>query len=155
MAQQADYGAIKNGFIAKAKTLTQFFVHDYQVTDNDADANKGARYFMILKPGAVPITSVPGVVTKKIYNVSWNIVFDLQVKYKSYKESWNEFTALRDAVLNLFVFTMDKSLPGCFGIWDIAITAPDPPGQKPPEGNPTWIGQTLIAIIVQRLDISR
>ena len=93
--------------------------------------------------------------TKKLYRVNWNITFDLQVKYKDFKTSWNEFTALRDAVLNKFVFTMDQSIPGTFGVWNVAITAPDPPGQKPPEGAPTWVGQQLVAIITQQIDLTR
>lgn len=154
MTQQADYALVKNGFMTKARTLTQFFAYDYQVTDNDADANRGAKYFIILKPGSVPIGPVPNMPTKKMYNVAWNIVFDMQLKYKDFKNSWNEFSAMRDAILNLFVFTLDKTLPGVNGIWDITITAPEPPGQRPPEGAPTWIGQTMIAVITQRIDIS-
>ena len=154
MAQQADYAAIKTGFMTKARTLTEFFVHPYQVTDDDADVNRGAIYYMICRPGAVPIGYVPRLETKKLYNVNWNIVFDLQHRYKSFKESWQHFADLRDAVLNKFVFTIDKSLPGTIGIWDVTITAPEPPGQKPPEGAPTWIGQTLIAVISQRIDVT-
>lgn len=159
---QADYEVIKNGFMIKARTLTDHFTYDWQVTDNDADANRGALQFLITQPGAAPITLTPGLATKKIYDVSWNIVFDIQIKYKDYKTSWNKFSALRDAILNLYVFTLDKTLPTdktftAFvpGIWDIMITAPEPPGQKPPGGTPTWIGQRLIAVILQRIDITR
>ena len=81
MTQQADYAAIKNAFMVKARTLTDYFAHPWQVTDDDADANRGAKYFMILKPGSVPVSLVLN--TKKIYSVQWNIIFDLQVKYKS------------------------------------------------------------------------
>lgn len=156
----ADYTVIKNGFIQKARTLKQlngsaYFVHDYQVTDDDADANRGGKYFLLLKPGAVPISPIPNLVSKKFYKVDWNIVFDLQVRYKSYKESWDEFTLIRDAVLNLFVFTLDKSLPGVLNIWDVSITAPNMPGQKPPESTPVWLGQQMIAIIEQHIDLMK
>ena len=155
MTQQANYTTIRDGFMTKARTLTQYFVQSWQVTDDEADVNRGAKFYMILRPGAAPITPVAGLETKKIYRINWNITFDLQVKYKDFKTSWNEFTALRDSVLNKFVFTLDQSIPGTFGVWNVAITAPDPPGQKPPEGAPTWVGQQLVAIITQQIDLTR
>lgn len=151
--QQADYTALRNGFMTKARTLTAYFPQSWQVSDDEADVNRGAKYYMILRPGAVPIAPVLG--SKKIYRANWNITFDLQVKYTNFKNSWNEFTILRDAVLNKFVFTMDPSIPGTFGIWDVSITAPDPPGQKPPEGAPAWVGQQMVAILTQQIDVSR
>jgi hypothetical protein len=153
--QQADYTLIRDGFITKARTLTQYFVNSWQVSDDASSVNRGAKYMMILRPGAVPIAPMPGLQSKKIFRVSWQISFDLQVKYVSFKESWNEFTMLRDAVLNKFVFTMDPVIPGTYGIWDVSITAPEPPGQQPPSGAPTWLGQTLIATLVQQIDVSR
>jgi hypothetical protein len=153
--QQADYAAVKNGFITKARTLTDYFTHSWQVTDDDSDANRGGKHFLIVKPGAVPIAPLPNLVTKKIYQVDWNLVFDLQVKYKSYKQAWGEFSGLRDAVLNLFVFTMKKELPGVFGVWNVMITAPEPPGLKMSGGLPTWAGQQCVAIVTQRIDVSR
>lgn len=152
---QANYSLIKAGFIAKALTLTQYFKQSWQVTDNDADANRGADYFIILAPGSLPVSSVPNLNTKKLYRVEWNIVFDMQLRYKSYKESWNNFALMRDDIFNLFVFTIDKSLPGVNGIWDITITAPEPPGQKPAEGAAAWIGQQMTAVITQDLDVTR
>jgi hypothetical protein len=153
--QQANYTALRDGFITKAKTLTQYFVQPWQVSDDASNVNRGAKYLMILRPGAVPIAPVPGLQSKKLFRVSWQISFDLQVKYVSFKESWSEFTMLRDAVLNKFVFTMDPSIPGTFGVWNILITAPDPPGQQPETGAPTWLGQTLIATLEQQIDVSR
>jgi hypothetical protein len=151
--QQANFTAIRDGFITKAQTLTQYFPQPWQVSDDAANANRGAKYLMILRPGAAPIAPVAGLQSKKLYRISWNISFDIQVKYSNFKTSWNEFTMLRDAILNLFVFTMDPSIPGTFGIWDVSVTAPDPPGQSPPEGAPTWLGQTLIATLVQQIDL--
>lgn len=152
----ADYSSVKAGFMTKARTLTQYFAHSWQVTDDDADANRGAEYYMILKPGSVPVSPMSAALnTKKIYKVDWNIVFDLQVKYKNYKTSWNKFETIRDSVLNLFVFTTDKTLPDVPWIWDITITAPEPPGQKPPEATPVWLGQQMIAIITQQIDVTR
>ncbi len=161
MTSQADYNLIKNGFMMKARTLKKYFQYDYQVTDDETDVNRGGVHWIITRPGAAPITPWPGEKSKKFYQVNWNLVFDMQIKYKNYKTSWNQFGEMRDAVFNLFVFTLDKSLPdptseeGALikGIWDIAITAPDIPGQKPPAGAPTWIGQQLIAIITQRIDL--
>ena len=153
--QQANYTLIRDGFITKAKTLTQYFPQPWSVSDDASNVNRGAKFLMILRPGAAPIAPVAGLQSKKLYRISWQISFDLQVKYVSFKESWSEFTDLRDAVLNLFVFTMDQSIPGTFGIWDVSITAPEPPGQAPPEGAPTWLGQTLIATLVQQLDLTR
>ena len=150
-----NYTAIRDGFMVKARTLNTYFKADWQVTDDEAAVNRGAKYWMILRPGAVPIGPVPGLpATKKIYNVNWNIVFDLQLQYKSFKESWNDFSTMRDAVLNKFVFTLDKTLPDVKGIWDISITAPEPPGQKPPTGAPTWIGQRMTAVIIQRITVT-
>lgn len=153
MTQVANYTAIRDGFITKARTLTSYFVQSWQVTDDEADVNRGAKYYMILRPGAVPVGPLPGLQTKKMYRVNWNITFDLQVKYTNFKTSWNEFTLLRDAVLNKFAFTVDKSLAGVNGIWDITITAPEPPGQKPPEGAPAWVGQQMTAIITQDINV--
>lgn len=155
MPNQADYSAVQTGFMTKARTLTQYFKHPWQVTDDDSDANRGANHFLILKPGEVPVNPIPNLPTKKMYRVNWNIIFDMQVRYRNYKDSWNEFSIMRDALLNLFVFTVDKTLPGVNGIWDVIITAPEPPGQKPPEGAPTWIGQQMIAIIEQHIDVTR
>ena len=155
MTQQADYTAIRDGFMTKARTLTAYFPQPYQVTDDEADVNRGAKHYMILRPGAAPIAPVAGLQSKKLFRISWNITFDLQVRYKDFKHSWNEFTDLRDAILNLFVFTMDPSIPGTFGIWDVSLTAPDPPGQKDQNGSPAWLGQQITAVIVQQIDVSR
>jgi hypothetical protein len=146
---------IKDGFMAKMRTLKRadgtkpYFNNAYQVTDDEAAVNRGAKYWIITRPGSAPITPQQ---TKKIYNVAWGIVFDMQIRYKSYKESWDEFGLMRDAILKLFVFTLDKTLPGVKGIWDITISAPDLPGYKPPN-SPTWIGQQMTATITQQINV--
>lgn len=156
---QVDYDVIVQGFMRKMRTLTQYFAHDWQVTDDETNVNRGGVYWVITRPGALPINPWPGVQNSKtVYSVDWNIVFDAQVKYASYKESWPKFAEMRDAIINLYVLRLDKSLPDANGnpikgIWDISITAPDPPGQKPPAGTPTWVGQQLIAVITQRIDL--
>ncbi len=149
---QADFKAINAGFMTKARTLTEYFKQPFQVTDNDADVNRGAKYYLITRPGAAPIATSPTNPTKKIYYITWGIVFDLQVKYKEYKESWNEFATIRDSILNLYVFTEDKTIPGVKMVKDVMIVAPEPPGQKPPDGVPTWVGQQLICNITQEIN---
>lgn len=158
-----DYGLVNAAFMRKARTLTKYFKHDWQVTDKDNDVERGGDYFLITRPGALPIGPVPGLNTKKLYYVSVTITFDLQHRWKNYGTSWPAFGEMRDAIVNLYAITKDKTLPSPTaenpnaklpGVDNISINAPEPPGQKPPPpGTPTWIGQTLSAVILLRIDV--
>jgi hypothetical protein len=149
----ANFPLVKAGFMAKARTIELLSKKTWQVTDDDTDVNRGATHFLIVKPGAANIGPVPNNPTMKLYYVGWNITFDLQVKYKNYKESWGQFEEIRDLVLNKFVFTLDKNLPGVKNVMNVTITAPDPPGQKPPEGTANWVGQQMVATIMQEIRV--
>jgi len=142
------YGACKTAFMTKARTITPYIKQAWQVTDDDTDANRGAECFMIFRPGSAPMEQY---LTKKIIKVDWNLIFDVQIRYKTYKTSWKLFEDFRMAILNKFVFTDDPFLDVPF-VEDVRILANDAPGQKPPDvPTPTWIGQTLTAIVTQRI----
>lgn len=149
----ASFPTVKAGFMEKARTIDLLSKRPYLVTDDDTDVNRGGFHFLIVKPGAANIAPNPSNPTKKLLYVGWNITFDLQVRYKNYKDSWSEFEVLRDLVLNKFVFTLDKSLPGVRMVDNVLITAPDPPGQKPPEGTAAWVGQQMVATVMQEIRI--
>jgi len=143
------YGACKTAFMAKARTITPYIKHDWQVTDDDTDANRGADCFMIFRPGPAPIEQY---LTKKIIKVDWHLIFDMQIRYKTYKTSWNLFEAFRTAILNKFVFTDDPFLSTVPFIEDVRVLANEEPGQKPPDAaTPAWLGQTMTAIITQKI----
>lgn len=143
------YNLCKQAFMTKARTMTDFIKKDYQVTDDDADVNRGAQCYMIFRPGPAPITPF---LTRKILTVEWNLIFDMQVKFKAYKESWTLFENFRTAILNKFVFTNDYLLPGVQNVDNVMILANQSPGQKPPDvPSPNWLGQTMTAVITQQI----
>jgi hypothetical protein len=142
------YALIKSAFMVKARTISPYIVQSWQVTDDDTDANRGADCFMIFRPGSVGLAPQN---TKKIIKVDWTLIFDMQIRYKNYKTSWSLFEEFRTAILNKFVFTDDPFLDIPF-FEDLVIQASEEPGQKPANvASPTWIGQTLRAIITQRI----
>ena len=144
-----DYAVVKTAFMAKARTIPTYIKHGWQVTDDDADANRGADCFLIFRPGAAPMEQF---LSKKIIKVDWNLIFDMQIRYKTYKTSWKLFEDFRDAILDKFVFTNDIYLAGVPFVEDVRLQANEAPGQKPPDVvTPTWIGQTLTAIITQKI----
>lgn len=142
------YQQCEEAFMAKARTLTKFFEHDWQVSDDDTVINRGADYFLIVRPGAFPITPQD---TRKILNVDWNITSDLYVRWQDYKTSWSLFKELRSDLFNLFL--ADPGLDRTPNVWNVMLLSTSNPGQAPEEGRPAFIGQTLTAIITQRVRI--
>ncbi len=142
------YLQCETAFMARARTLTKYFEHDWQVSDDDSVINRGANYFLIVRPGAFPITPRG---TRRTLTVDWNIIADLYVRWKSYKESWSLFKELRSDLFNLFL--SDPNLDNTSFVWNVMLLASGNPGQAPEEGTPAFIGQTLIAVITQEITI--
>jgi len=142
------YGDCKTAFMAKARTITSHIEHDWQVTDDDSDVNRGADCFMIFRPGS---STMEPYKTKKIIVARWELIFDMQIRYKTYKTSWNLFETFRTAIFNKFVFTETPFLDIPY-FEDLIIRADQRPGQSPPDVVvPAWLGTTMTAVITQSI----
>lgn len=111
------YQQCEDGFAREMKKLTSFFKKDYQVADDDTVLAEGGDYFVVYRPGSFPMTGK----SAEEKDVTWGIVFDLYVRYESYKASWKNFRVARSAIINRFV--PNPTLGGTPGVWNVGISS--------------------------------
>jgi len=141
------YSECEDGFVALLQTLSTFFKHDWQVSNDDSNLARGAEYFVIVRPGALPHT----IVSDQQREFHWEIIFDLDVKFTEYKTSWNKFKEVRSAIINL-VFSNPTMLdtPGVFSVnIDSSERAQYLKFSEGPKAIAAFIIQTMRATITQ------
>jgi hypothetical protein len=135
------------GLVTLLRTLTPYIVNDWQVSDDDTVIQKGADYFILVRPGAFPYQRQ----TERLSTVYWNVVMDLFVRYKDYKESWNKFKAFRAVVFSLLM--ENPTLGGAAGVVQVNLTGEEGPQylkfSDVPDAKPNFIVQTVRAVIAQ------
>ena len=141
------YSECETGLVTLLRSLTTYFVHDWQVSDDDAVITRGAEYFAVVRPGAFPYTRQ----TERLSIVNWTVVMDIYVRYVEYKTSWNKFKAFRSAIFNLLM--MYPTLNDTAGVIQVDLTS-DEQAQylkfsDAPEAKPNFIIQTVRAVIAQ------
>jgi hypothetical protein len=146
------YVECETGIVTLLQTLTTFFPHDWQVSDDDTNIMKGAEYFVIVRPGAFPYFRR----TEQLSTIGWNVTIDLYVSYKEYKQSWNKFKAVRSAIFNLLMES--PTLNDTLGVIRVDLTG-DEQAQylkfsEAPEAKPNFIVQTMRAIVTQYIQHS-
>ena len=118
MANDIDYyGLAEAGLVARLRTLTTHFPHEWQVSDDDTVLGQGASNFLIYRPGAFP--GVPK--SMEDIDITWDVVCRLHVKYLDYKTAWTNFKAIRKDIINLII--PDYSLSGTLGVWRVVLSS--------------------------------
>lgn len=102
------YDLIETGIAdrLRAALKTEFFtnpsthkVEDWRVSDNDSNLERGANYFIVMRPGAFP--SLPTEYnTGKFIDVEWESFARLFVQFKERAEQWSTFKPFRWAVIH-------------------------------------------------------
>ena len=74
-------------------------VEDWRVSDNDSNLERGADFFIVMRPGAFP--SLPTEYsTGKFVDMEWESFVRLYVKYVEREEQWSTFKPFRWAVID-------------------------------------------------------
>lgn len=146
------YSECETGLVTLLRSLTTYFVKDWQVSDDDTVIMKGGDYFAVVRPGAFPYTRQ----TEKLATVNWSVVMDLYVRYDDYKKSWNKFKAFRSAIFNLLM--EHPTLNDTPGVVRADMTG-DERAQyfkfsNAPDAIPNFIIQTVRAVITQYIHYS-
>ena len=138
------YSQCETALMTKLRTLSALFPKDWQVSDDDSVLNRGAEYFVIVQPDALPSTRADG----RDLTYNWVVILDLYVRYHTRAESLARFKAARSAVINLLT---PNSLNDTSNISRTVVTASGGLQQDIPGDNPNFIIQTLTATITQRV----
>ena len=144
------YSQCESALAVRLRTLTDFFPHEWQVSDDDSVIAKGANNFLIYSPGAFPFANIN--MSEKDF--SWDIPSRMYVKYIGYSESKANFKALRAAIINL-IFP-DFSLSGTPGVWRTSVSSQESSqyfffDEPKPGVRPNFIIQDLTFTITQRV----
>jgi hypothetical protein len=89
----------------RAELAAEFFtnrsthkVEDWRVSDNDSNLERGADFFVVMRPGAFP--SLPTEYsTGKWVDMEWETFVRLYVKYTEREEQWSTFKTFRWAAI--------------------------------------------------------
>src|SRR5688572_18940531 len=111
------YVEVKNGFISRGRKLSSLFPKDYQVSDDDSNIKRGADYFIVTLPST--FASVPGDAHSKY--MTWVVLFDFYVRYKTKTESTRKFEVARDLIITHF--HSDPLLEKTPGVESVVINA--------------------------------
>lgn len=143
------YTQCESALAARLRTLTTYFPHDWQVSDDDSVLGQGADNFWIYRPGQFPVSDI----TMGDKDVTWYVQNRLHVKYRDYKTAWTNFKAIRAAIINLLL--PDYSLSGTPGVWRISVSSNADAlyfyfDEPKPGVRPNFIIQDISVAITQR-----
>lgn len=150
MPNTTDYYSLCESALATAlRSLTTYFPHDWQVSDDDSVLGQGAENFIIYRPGSFPTQPV----TMGDVDITWTVQCRLHVKYLNYKTAWTNFKAIRAAIINLII--PDYSLNGTAGVWRISLQSAEDAmyfyfDEPKPGVRPNFIIQDMSVAITQR-----
>lgn len=144
------YIQCKNGFIARGRKLTSLFpeTKPLAVSDDEENVKRGGDYFIVTLPST--FTGVPADAHSKY--MTWIILFDLYVRFKTKAESTRKFEIARDLVIEHF--HSDPWLEKTIGVDGVTISAAGEVLQDIAGDNPNFIIQTLSASIRQRVRLA-
>lgn len=147
------YQQCEDGLVTRLRLFKPLFFKDHkQVSDDDTVLSEGADYWIVYRPGSFPI--VDAFSTQKIMEIDWNVVMDLYVRYKTYKESWGKFRKFRAAVF--FHLHSDQSLGQTVNVHRVTFSSNEAAqyfrfSEADPSVKPNFIIQTCNVVIRQRV----
>lgn len=149
------YKQCEDGLAVRLRTLTTYFKTAQQISDDDTVISQGAGNYIIYRPGAFPILG--SLQTKKIMDMQWEVTVDLYVYYTNYKESWNNFKAIRAALF--FCIHEDQTLGNTLNVRYATLSSGENAqyfrfSNSPENAKPNYIIQTMKVVIVQRVRFS-
>ena len=80
-------------------SATDIFAHDWQVSDDDTNVNKGADTFVVFTPGT--FQELPKANDQRNTYINWDVLFELRVRFTSIGKSKANFRAARSELFNL------------------------------------------------------
>jgi hypothetical protein len=141
------YSEVKAGFIARGQKLTDLFPKPFQVSDDEENIKRGADYFIV----TLPSTFSGRDADSHSKDMTWIVLFDLYVRYKTKTESVRKFEAARDQVIQHY--HSDPWLNKTAGVSRVTISAAGEVLLDPAGDNPNFIVQTMSASILQRVKL--
>lgn len=135
-------------------SLPDLFKKDYQVTDNEADLLRGADYYILFRPGAIPDRPVTFQSGSFTY-LDWRVNAHMFTRYQEKKMQWPQFKRFR--ALILYVLEVNQFVPNdgnvekivSYGVpedalyWKFRNTAAD--------ADPNMMTQPLSVVVRQRV----
>lgn len=133
--------------------MPSYFVKDWQLTDNEYDVKRGADFFVVFRPGAIPLPFDSERDGEKL-EMHWQTTLNLFVRYIEAKSQWSTFTTFRDLVwYHLMHPNHSLELPN--NIWRVlSVTSPEEPvywslNAAPNKANESFMFQPLTATVKQ------
>jgi hypothetical protein len=136
-------------------SLPDQFKNEWQVTDNESDLVRGADYYILFRPGAIPdrpVTFHSGSFTYW----DWRVNVNLFTRYLEKKLQWPQFKRFRALVL--FVLEHNQLLPNNSNVEKIvSYSAPEDAlywkfKNTPADADPNMMTQPLSVVLRQRID---
>jgi hypothetical protein len=135
-------------------SLPDQFEHTWQVTDNESDLLRGANYYILFRPGAIPDRPVTFQSGSFTY-LDWRVNVNLFTRYVQKSLQWPQFKRFRALVL--YVLETQQFLPGNGNVEKIvSYSAPDDAlywkfNNTPAEADPNMMTQPLAVVVRQRV----
>lgn len=151
------YSQVEEGVKDRFRTLSSFFSKPEYVSSDDTVIAHGGNYFAIFRPGAFPLA--PGG-NQHEKNFIWRIRVDVYVKYLEYKTSWENFKAVRAAIINLLLpdpYLSEKGpIPEVPGVFSVSVSGDEDAQyfyfKDDPGARPNFIIQSLTVEVIQRVE---
>ena len=154
------YGECENALKAVLLEITDYFENEWQVSNNDTNIARGGENFIVLRPGSFPIADE--FQTGQIKDYDWSVTMDLYVRYTEYEESWNQFKAVRAAMIwklstNPLLKCTVEPAKSAKNVWRVALASDESAqyfkfSETPDEATPSFIIQTMSVTIRQRVE---
>ena len=147
------YSQCEDGLQALFRTLTDYIKHSWQVSDDDTNLKNGADYFVFFTPGM--FQEIPNGDDQKNALFTWEVLFEIRVRFKSFKESKPVFKAFRSELFNIVKKhnRLDYPKPAVGrGVLKTTLSATSKMvywADKPNQTAPSWIVQQMKANILQ------
>lgn len=135
-------------------SLPDIFKKDFQVTDNEADLLRGADYYILFRPGALPDRPVTFQSGSFTY-LDWRVTVNLFTRYVEKKLQWPQFKRYRALVL--YVMEVNQFLPNNNNVEKIVSYSASEDAQywkfnnTPAEAAPNMMTQPLSVVVRQRV----
>lgn len=135
-------------------SLPDQFKHEWQVTDNESDLVRGADYYILFRPGAIPERPVTFQSGSFTY-YDWRVNVNLFTRYKEKQLQWPQFKRFRALVL--YVIEKNQFLPNNSNVEKIvSYSAPEDAlywkfKNTSVDADPNMMTQPLSVVLRQRI----
>ena len=137
-----------------ADNLSDYFVHDWQLTDDETDLLRGADVFILFRPGSKPEAPATFQTSSFTY-VDWRVNCNLFVKWIIKKQQWPTFKRMRALVW--FVLENNQWLPNNANVEKVvSIGFPEEPfywkfKNTSESADPNMMAQPMFVVVRQRI----